>query len=106
LRIVFTFVFGLGTALAAAAGVLAGPLWSVTPSMSHSAIMPAFVTITIGGLGSYLGATIAGLLVGIVTALTVQFWPEASSASMYILMIVVLLIRPRGLLGERWERFE
>ena len=106
LRIVFTFVFGLGTALAATAGVLAGPLWSVTPSMSHSAIMPAFVTITIGGLGSYLGATIAGLLVGVVTSLTVQFWPEASAASMYILMIVVLLIRPRGLLGERWERFE
>ena len=103
---VFTGVFGLGTFLAGVAGVLASPLWSVAPNMSEAALMPAFVTITIGGLGSYLGASIAGLLVGIVTALTIQLWPEASAASMYILMIAVLLVRPRGLLGEKWERFE
>lgn len=103
---VFTGVFGLGTFLAGVAGVLAAPLWSVAPNMSESALMPAFVTVTIGGLGSYAGAVVAGLLVGVVTALTVQFWPEASAASMYVLMIVVLLARPRGLFGERWERFE
>lgn len=103
---VFTGVFGLGTFFAGIAGILAAPLWSVTPNMSESAIMPAFVTVTIGGLGSYAGAVVAGLLVGVVTALTVQFWPEASAASMYALMMVVLLLRPRGLFGERWERFE
>jgi len=105
-RRVFTGVFGLGTFLAGVAGVLAAPLWSVAPNMSEGALMPAFVTVTIGGLGSYAGAVVAGLLVGVVSALTVQFWPEASAASMYVLMIVVLLARPRGLLGERWERFE
>ena len=58
------------------------------------------------GLGSFGGAVISGLLVGISVALTIQFWPAASTAVMYALMIVVLLIRPRGLLGESWERFE
>jgi branched-chain amino acid transport system permease protein len=106
LKRVFTAVFGLGTAVAGIAGVLAAPLWSVVPSMSESAIMPAFVVVTIGGLGSFGGAVISGLLVGISVALTIQFWPAASTAVMYALMIVVLLIRPRGLLGESWERFE
>ena len=105
-RRVFTGVFGLGTLMAGIAGVFAAPLWTVTPNMSESALMPAFVTVTIGGLGSYGGAVVAGLAVGVVTAMTVQFWPEASSASMYVLMIVILLTRPRGLFGERWERFE
>lgn len=106
LQRVFTGVFGLGTFFAGIAGLLAGPLWSVTPTMSEAAIMPAFVTVTIGGLGSYLGAVVAGLAIGVVTALTIQFWPEASAASMYVLMAVVLILRPRGLFGERWERFE
>jgi branched-chain amino acid transport system permease protein len=103
---VFTFVFGLGTALAGAAGVLAAPLWSVVPSMAEGAIMPAFVVVTIGGLGSFGGAVVSGLLVGVSVALTIQFWPAASSAVMYALMVLVLLLRPRGLLGESWERFE
>lgn len=103
---VLTAVFGLGCALAGVAGVLAAPLWTVTPSMSEGAIMPAFVVVTIGGLGSFAGAVIAGLLVGIVTALTVQFQPESATAVMYVVMAAVLLLRPRGLLGERWERFE
>ena len=103
---VLTWAFGLGCLLAGTAGVLAAPLWSVTPSMAAGAIMPAFVIVTIGGLGSYPGAIVAGLLVGVVTGLAAQFWPEASSAAMYMLMVLVLLLRPRGLLGERWERFE
>ena len=106
LRRVFTFVFGLGTALAGAAGVLAAPLWSVVPSMAEAAIMPAFVVVTIGGLGSFGGAVISGLLVGVSVALTIQFWPAASSAVMYALMVLILLVRPRGLLGESWERFD
>ncbi len=103
---VLTAVFGLGCALAGVAGVLAAPLWTVIPSMSENAIMPAFVVVVIGGLGSFAGAVIAGLLVGVVTAMTIQFQPDAANAVMYVFMAVILLIRPRGLLGERWERFE
>jgi branched-chain amino acid transport system permease protein len=103
---VLTAVFGLGCCLAGIAGVLAAPLWTVYPAMQEGAIMPAFVVVTIGGLGSFAGAVIAGLLVGVVTTMTIQFQPEAANAVMYIFMAVVLLLRPRGLLGERWERFE
>ncbi|HEY4169738.1 MAG TPA: branched-chain amino acid ABC transporter permease, partial [Reyranella sp.] len=103
---VLTWVFGLGCAISGIAGLLAAPLWTVTPAMAANAIMPAFVVVAIGGLGSFAGAVIAGLLVGVVVALTIQFWPEASGAVMYLFMALMLLIRPRGLLGERWERFE
>lgn len=97
--------FGIGCALAAAAGVLAGPLWSVSPSMGAMALMPAFVIVTIGGMGSFGGAVAAGLLVGVTTALTTQFYPEASTVAMYVLMVVILLLRPRGLFGEKSEHF-
>jgi len=103
---VLTAVFGLGCCIAGIAGVLAAPLWTVYPAMQEGAIMPAFVVVTIGGLGSFAGAVIAGLLVGVVTTMTIQFEPEAANAVMYIFMAVILLLRPRGLLGERWERFE
>jgi len=103
---VLTWVFGLGCAISGIAGVLAAPLWTITPAMATNAIMPAFVVVAIGGLGSFAGAVIAGLLVGVVIALTIQFWPEASGAVMYLFMALMLLLRPRGLLGERWERFE
>ncbi len=103
---VLTGTFGLGCLLAAIAGVLAAPLWTVTPSMGTAAIMPAFVIVTIGGLGSYMGAVVAGLLVGLVQSLTIQFYPEASAAAMYVLMALILLVRPRGLFGEQLERFE
>lgn len=106
LKHVFMFIFGLGCLLAGAAGVLAAPLWSVVPSMAEQAIMPAFVVVVIGGLGSLRGAIVAGLMVGVSVAMTIQFWPVASTSIMYVLMIVVLLLRPRGLFGERWERFE
>jgi branched-chain amino acid transport system permease protein len=106
LRTIFTITFGLGTALAGIAGVLAAPLWSVVPSMADQAIMPAFVVVTIGGLGSFRGTVIAGLLVGVSVALTIQFFPAASGAVMYLLMAFILLVRPRGLFGEKWERFE
>jgi branched-chain amino acid transport system permease protein len=103
---VLTAVFGLGCALAAIAGVLAAPLWTVSPSMAANAVMPAFVVVAIGGLGSFRGAVVAGLAVGVVMSLTIQFWAEAAAASMYALMFVIMLLRPRGLFGERWERFE
>jgi branched-chain amino acid transport system permease protein len=103
---VMTGAFALGCLLAGVAGALAGPIWTVSPGIISSASMPAFVIVTIGGLGSYKGAIISGLLVGLVTALTVQFLPEASGVAMYVLMAGVLLSRPRGLFGEAWERFE
>jgi branched-chain amino acid transport system permease protein len=103
---VLTWVFGLGCAISGIAGLLAAPLWTITPSMATNAIMPAFVVVAIGGLGSFAGAVIAGLLVGVVTALTIQFQPDLSGAVMYLFMALMLLLRPRGLLGERWERFE
>ena len=103
---VLTAAFGLGCCIAGIAGVLAAPLWTVTPAMSEGAIMPAFVVVTIGGLGSFAGAVVAGLAVGVVTALTIQFHPEWATAMMYVFMAAVLLLRPRGLMGERWERFE
>jgi branched-chain amino acid transport system permease protein len=106
LKRVFMFIFALGCLLAGAAGVLAAPLWSVMPSMAEQAIMPAFVVVVIGGLGSLRGAIAAGLMVGIAVALTIQFWPVAATSIMYVLMIIVLLLRPRGLFGEHWERFE
>ena len=68
--------------------------------------MPAFVIVTIGGLGSFRGAVVAGLMVGVTTALTIQLAPAAGNAAMYVLMALVLLLCPRGLFGERWERFE
>ncbi len=105
LPLVLTGAFGVGCMLAGAAGVLAAPLWSVTPSMSAQAIMPAFVIVTIGGLGSYGGAVVAGLLVGLVTAMSTQFFPQAAGVAMYLLMAAILLVRPRGLFGEHWEHF-
>src|SRR6185437_2054926 len=100
---VLMWVFGLGCAISGIAGLLAAPIWTITPAMATNAIMPAFVIVAIGGLGSFAGAVIAGLLVGVVIALTIQFKPEASGAVMYVFMTVMLVLRPRGLLGERWE---
>jgi branched-chain amino acid transport system permease protein len=105
LPLVLSGAFGVGCMLAGAAGVLAAPLWSVTPGMSAQAIMPAFVIVTIGGLGSYGGAVVAGLLVGLVTSMTTEFYPPAAGVAMYLLMVVILLTRPRGLFGEHWEQF-
>src|SRR6059058_2834528 len=103
LRPVLTFVFGLGTAIA---GVLSAPLAGVQPAMGVNVGTAAFVVVTIGGLGSFWGAILSGLLVGQVVSLSIYFQPRAAEASMYILMAVILLLRPRGLMGERWEKFE
>ncbi len=106
LRPLFTLVFGIGIALAAMAGVLSAPLAGVQPAMGTSIGTAAFVVVVIGGMGSFWGPVVAGVLVGEIVALSVVFWPPAAEASMYILMALILLFRPRGLLGERWERFE
>ena len=106
LKPVLTLVFGLGTALAAMAGVLSAPLAGVQPAMGINVGTAAFVVVTIGGLGSLVGAIVSGLLVGQVVSLSIYFQPRAAEASMYVLMAVVLLLRPRGLMGERWEKFD
>ncbi len=103
---IFTLVFGIGTFMTAVAGVLASPLWGVHPAMGTSALLPSFAVVTIGGLGSFWGAVIAGLLVGEITGLMVMLWPVASDLVIYLFMALVLLVRPRGLMGEIWERFE
>jgi len=103
---VLTLVFGLGVALAALAGVLSAPLAGVQPAMGVNVGTAAFVVVTIGGLGSLTGAIVSGLLVGQVVSLAIYFQPRAAEASMYVLMAVILLLRPRGLMGERWEKFD
>jgi branched-chain amino acid transport system permease protein len=99
-------IFGLGVALAALAGVMSAPLAGVQPAMGTEILTATFVVVVIGGLGSFWGVVVAGLLVGVVRGLTVYFYPPAAEASMYLLMVLVLLLRPRGLMGERFERFE
>jgi branched-chain amino acid transport system permease protein len=74
--------------------------------MGTEILTAAFVIVVIGGLGSFWGVVYAGLLVGVVRGLTVLFYPPAAEASMYALMVLVLLVRPRGLMGERFEKFE
>jgi branched-chain amino acid transport system permease protein len=106
LRPVFTLVFGLGGALAALAGVMAAPLAGVQPAMGTDILTAAFVVVVIGGLGSFWGVVVSGLMVGIVVGLARAYWPPMSEASMFLLMAAVLLIRPRGLFGEEWKAFE
>jgi len=95
------FVFALGTALAAVAGIVMAPIWGVRPHVGVDAVVPAFVVIVLGGVGSFWGAVIAGLLVGMVVGLTGAFATAWSLVSMYILLILVVTIRGRGLLGKK-----
>jgi branched-chain amino acid transport system permease protein len=101
-----TAVVMLGVATAALGGVLFGPIAIVHPAMGMEIMTVAFVVVVIGGLGSFWGVVLAALLVGVVRGITTHFMPAASEASMYVLMFLVLMFRPRGLLGERIERFE
>ncbi|MDP3168024.1 MAG: branched-chain amino acid ABC transporter permease [Hydrogenophaga sp.] len=101
-----TAIVVLGVATAALGGVLFGPIAIVHPAMGMEIMTVAFVVVVIGGLGSFWGVVLAALLVGVVRGITTHFMPAASEASMYVLMFLVLMFRPRGLLGERIERFE
>lgn len=106
LRPILTAVFALGVALAALAGVLSAPLAGVQPAMGTEILTATFVVVVIGGLGSFWGVVVAGLLVGAVRGITVYYYPPAAEASMYLLMVLILLFRPRGLMGEKFEKFE
>jgi branched-chain amino acid transport system permease protein len=94
-------VFALGTALAAVAGIVLAPIWGVRPHMGVDAVVPAFLIIVLGGVGSFWGAVIAGVLVGIVVGLTGAYASEWSLLSMYLLLIALVTFRARGLFGKK-----
>lgn len=97
----------LGIGLAAVAGVMLAPIFTVHPAMGAEIITSAFVVVVIGGLGSFWGVVIAAAIVGLVKGtVTAAGYPQFSEAAIYLLMLLVLLVRPRGLLGERILRFE
>ena len=99
-------IAALGVGLAGLCGVLLAPIVTIHPAMGAEILTAAFVVVVIGGLGSFWGVVAAALLVGVVRGLTSYFLPPASEASMYMLMVLVLLFRPRGLFGERILKFE
>ncbi|HSQ79849.1 MAG TPA: branched-chain amino acid ABC transporter permease [Casimicrobiaceae bacterium] len=99
-RVLRNLNFGLGIYLAGLAGVLAAGLLGLQPTIGTSLIMPSFVAIIVGGLGSLPGTLLGGLLIGVASGLTTVFFPSATEAVMYVMMGLVLLLRPRGLLGE------
>jgi len=94
------YVFGFGTALAAIAGIIMAPIWGIRPQVGVDAVVPAFVIIVLGGVGSFWGAVIAGLLVGMVIGLTAAFFSDWSLLSMYLLLLAVVTFRARGLMGK------
>jgi branched-chain amino acid transport system permease protein len=96
-----TLTYGFGVALAALAGVLAAPIYNVSPQMGSDLIIIVFAVVVIGGMGSIMGAILTGFGLGIIEGLTKVFWPEASSTVIFVIMAIVLLIRPAGLFGRR-----
>jgi branched-chain amino acid transport system permease protein len=103
---VFTLVFGLGTMLAGIAGALAAPMWGVQPTMGNKILIPCFVVICLGGMGSLIGAVVGGLIIGVAVSLAILIQPFFSDLIIYVIMATVLLVRPRGLFGEVGEAYE
>jgi branched-chain amino acid transport system permease protein len=95
-----TLTYGFGVALAALAGVLAAPIYSVNPNMGADLIIVVFAVVVIGGMGSILGAIVTGFGLGIVEGLTKAIYPEASSVVIFVIMAIVLLVKPAGLFGR------
>jgi len=95
-----TFNFALGCFLAGLSGVLAAGQIGLNPNMGDDLLMPSFIAIIVGGVGSLIGTLFGGLVIGMAAALTAVFFPSASEAVIYAIMMIVLLIRPRGLMGE------
>ena len=96
-----TATYGVGVALAAFAGVLAAPVVQVNPLMGSNLIIVVFAVVVIGGMGSILGSIVTGLMLGIVEGLTKVIYPEASAVVIFVIMVIVLLIRPAGLFGKQ-----
>jgi branched-chain amino acid transport system permease protein len=97
---IWLIVFGIGTGIAGLSGILSAPMQAVTPEMGVSLLADAFVVTVVGGMGSLTGAVVAGVLVGVVVSLTSLVSPEAGRVSIFILMAIVLLVRPQGLFGR------
>jgi branched-subunit amino acid ABC-type transport system permease component len=95
------FVFAMGAGLAALAGIILTPIWGLRPHVGVDAVIPSFLIIVLGGVGSFWGAVIAGLLVGVTVGLTGGYAAEWSVMSMYLLLILVLSVRARGLMGKK-----
>ena len=98
--LMITLTYGFGVALAAFAGVLAAPIYQVNPLMGSDLIIVVFAIVVIGGMGSILGSIVTGLGLGVIEGLTKVFYPEASSVVIFVIMAIVLLIRPAGLFGR------
>ncbi len=96
-----TLTYGFGVALAALAGVMAAPIYQVSPQMGGDLIIVVFAVVVIGGMGSILGAIITGFALGLIEGLTKVFYPEASSTVIFVIMAIVLLVRPAGLFGAQ-----
>ena len=96
-----TLTYGFGVALAAFAGVMAAPIYNVSPQMGSELIIVVFAVVVIGGMGSILGAIVTGFGLGMVEGLTKVFFPEASNTVIFVIMAIVLLVRPAGLFGRR-----
>lgn len=98
--LMITLTYGFGVALAAFAGVLAAPVIQVSPLMGQNLIIVVFAVVVIGGMGSIMGAILTGLGLGVIEGLTKVFYPEASSTVVFVIMVIVLLLRPAGLFGK------
>jgi branched-chain amino acid transport system permease protein len=99
--VMITLTYGFGVALAAFAGVMAAPIYNVSPQMGSELIIVVFAVVVIGGMGSILGAIVTGFGLGIIEGLTKVFFPEASNTVIFVIMAIVLLVRPAGLFGRR-----
>lgn len=98
--LIITLTYGLGVALAAFAGVLAAPIYAVSPGMGANLIIVVFAVVVIGGMGSIMGAIVTGFALGLVEGLTKVFYPEAASTMVFVIMAIVLLVKPNGLFGK------
>ncbi|MBN9137564.1 MAG: branched-chain amino acid ABC transporter permease [Phyllobacterium sp.] len=98
--ILLTFTYGLGAALAGLAGIMAAPIYQVSPLMGTNLIIVVFAVVVVGGMGSILGAIVTGYMLGIFEGLTKVFYPEASNIVIFVIMAIVLLVRPAGLFGK------
>jgi branched-chain amino acid transport system permease protein len=98
--LVVTLTYGFGVALAGFAGVLAAPIMQVSPLMGSNLIIVVFAVVVIGGMGSIMGSIVTGLGLGVIEGFTKVFWPEASNTVVFIIMVIVLLLRPAGLFGK------
>jgi branched-chain amino acid transport system permease protein len=95
-----TLTYGFGVGLAALAGVMAAPIYNVSPQMGSSLIIVVFAVVVIGGMGSIMGAIVTGFGLGVIEGLTKVFFPEASATVIFVIMAIVLLVRPAGLFGK------